>query len=228
MALSGEIEKGQGLKGKGRNAFRNLRAVEENINEIIGVLGKLESGLKSITHPEIGPLSNAKSEGSNDQNPKPKDGSEKENNPPCISEIDGIPKRIEFKLINLKFYIDFTLIMAEKDVSSDIKGGIIYGVHKSLCFTNCPNLCEQIERCDGLKDKPLIHFFVDRNGMIQSSGEFEDKWWIKKVNQDKNADAIDAMKEDESLKETLSDLHYRTIELIWPRALNWINENLLT
>lgn len=237
MALSGEME--NGLKGKGRNAFRNLRAVEENANEIIELLGKLESGLQSIVHLEMEPLSNANSDGSNDQNSKPKNESEKEKNPKkCISEIDAIPKRMEFKLINLKFYIDFTLIMVEKDASADIKGCMIYGAYKSVCFADCiypqqenktktnSKCCDRIARCDGFEDKPLMQFSVDRNGMIQSSGEFEDKWWIKKVNQDKKADET---KEDESLKEKeiLSDLHYRTMELIWPKALEWTNENIL-
>lgn len=224
MALSGEMEKELNLKGKGRNAFRNLRAVEENTNEIIELLRQLESGLKPITHAEKGLLSIAKSQVNKNQKSK--------------SEIDNIPKRIEFKLVNLKFYIDFTLIMVEKDVSADIKGCMIYGACKSVCFTDCiyprqendtnSKCCDRIARCDGLEDKPLMQFFVDRNGMVQSSGEFEDKWWIKKVNQDKKVDETDVMKEAESLKEILSDLHYRTMELIWPKALSWTNENLLT
>lgn len=223
MALSGDMEKE--LKGKGRNAFRNLRAVEENVNEIIKVLGKLKAGLESIIHPEMEPLSIAKSEGNNNQNSKPEKEPRNGISLKCMSEIDGIPKRMEFKLINLKFYIDFSLIMLEKNTSANIKGCMIYGAYKSVCFVECiypsqenktnSKCCDRIARCDGFEDKPLIQFSVDRNGLIESTGEFEDVWWIKKIEQDK------------SLKDIVSELHYRTMEHIWPKALDWTNENLL-
>ncbi len=230
MALSGEMEEKHGLKGKGRNAFRNLRAVEENVSEIICLLRELESGIGNLINPELDHLSIANPKGCNNQTPK--SGQKK-----CASEIDAIPKRMEFKLTNLKFYIDFTLIMVEKDASADIKGCVIYGTCRSVCFTECiyprqenktnSKYCDRIARCDGLEDKPLMQFSVDRNGMIQSAGELEDKWWIKKVNQVKRTDEADVIKEAKLLRENLSDLHYRTMELIWPKALAWTNENLL-
>jgi len=227
MSLSGEMEKG--LKGKSKNAFRHLRAVEENVNNIIELLRELESGMGNIINPEMGPLSIAKSEESNNQTPKPG----KEKNPKkCMSEIDAIPKRMEFKLINLKFYIDFTLIMSEKDAPADIKGCMIYGTYKSVCFAECiyypqqknktnSKCCDRIARCDGFEDKPLMQFSVDRNGMIESTGEFEDVWWMK-IKRDEQRDI-----EDELFKDVLSELHFRTLALIWPKALAWTNENIL-
>lgn len=237
MVLSGEIEKELKLKGKGRNAFRNLRTVEENVNEIINVLEKLEAGLKSITHAEMRPLSIASSEV--DKNQKSKQGKKSKNEKDqqkCMSAIDNIPKRIEFKLINLKFYIDFTLIMPAKDRSADIEGCVIYGTSKSICFTDCIyprqqnetncKCCDRVARCDGFEDKTLMQFSVDRNGLIQSTGEFEDVWRIKKVEQDEK-DKGAGITGDESLKDMVSELHYRTMELIWPKALAWTNENIL-
>lgn len=219
MVLSGKMEKG--LKGKGRSAFRNLRAVEDNCDDIIKILGKIASKLKCIIE-KISPKTE-----------------ENENQEKCMSEIDNIPKRIEFNLVHLKFYIDFTLIMPEKDDRAEVKGCIIYGAHKSVCFADCiypktsckeiDKRCERISRCDGLEDKPLIQFSVDRNGMIQAEGEIEDKWWIKKIEQDeKDTEDKEELKEErELLEEILSDLHLRTMEIIWPKALTWTNENLL-
>jgi len=127
------------------------------------------------------------------------------------------PERIEFDFNSLKFYIDFTLVASERDGQSNIKGSIIYGTSRTLCFSDCiyPNLnkqndcerCQRTVRCDGLEDKPLISFEVTQHGMIQSSGKLEGEWWI----------------EDES-KSDLVELHYRTLDLIWKEALAWANE----
>ena len=125
------------------------------------------------------------------------------------------PGRIEFESNSLKFYIDFTVVVSERDGQSNIKGSIIYGTNRTLCFSDCiyPNLkeqnncerCERISRCDGLEDKPLISFEVTQHGMIQSSGKLEDEWWIKD-------------------KSDLLEMHYRTLDLIWKDALDWANE----
>ncbi len=107
---------------------------------------------------------------------------------------------------------------SERDGQSNIKGSIIYGTSRTLCFSDCiyPNLnkqnncerCERISRCDGLEDKPLIYFEVTDHGMIKSSGKLEGEWWI----------------EDKS---DLLELHYRALDLIWKEALDWANEIVL-
>ncbi|MDO8721517.1 MAG: hypothetical protein Q7J31_04725, partial [Syntrophales bacterium] len=71
MALSGEMETRLNLKGKGRNAFRNLRAVEENVSEIICLLRELGLGIGNIINPEKGHLSIVKSEDSKNQTSNP-------------------------------------------------------------------------------------------------------------------------------------------------------------
>lgn len=132
------------------------------------------------------------------------------------SMVENIPKRIEFKFNGLKFYIDFTVVASERDDLIDMKGSIIYGASRTLCFTDCiygnnkkkDKLCERIARCDGLEDKPLISFEVTQHGMLQSSGKLEGEWWI----------------EDRS---DLLELHYRVIDLIWKDALDWANEIIL-
>lgn len=132
--------------------------------------------------------------------------------------IYGTPKRIEFGFINLKFYIDLTVVASEGDDLANIKGWIVYGTSRTLCFSECifPNgstddeckNCQRIKRCDALEDKPLLCFSVTQHGMIQSSGELEGEWWI----------------EDKS---NLLELHYRALDLIWKQALDWSNENIL-
>ena len=123
------------------------------------------------------------------------------------------PERIEFDFNSLKFYIDFTLVASERDGQSNIKGSIIYGTSRTLCFifpnneNNCKE-CQRTVRCDRLEDKPLISFEVTQHGMIQSSGKLEDEWWI----------------EDKS---DLLELHYRALDLIWKDALDWANEIIL-
>lgn len=132
------------------------------------------------------------------------------------SMVDSAPKRIEFGFNFLKFYIDFTVVVSEGDDLTNIKGSIVYGTSRTLCFSECIfpeklNNCEQcqrIVRCDRLEDKPLIHFSVTQHGMIQSSGELEGEWWIE---------------DDENLLE----LHYRALDLIWREALDWANEIVL-
>ena len=134
------------------------------------------------------------------------------------SMVASVPKRIEFGFNHLKFYIDFTVVVSEGDDLPNIKGSIVYGTSRTLCFSECifPNRstddecknCQRIKRCDALEDKPLIWFSVTQHGMIQSSGELEGEWWI----------------EDKS---NLLELHYRALDLIWREALDWANEIVL-
>ena len=134
------------------------------------------------------------------------------------SMVANAPKRIEFKPNCLKFYIDFTLVASERDGQNNIKGSIIYGTSRTLCFTDCiyPNSkttktcerCERIARCDGLEDKPLISFEVTKHGMIKSSGKLEGEWWIEDI-------------------PDLVELHYRALDVIWKEALDWANEIIL-
>lgn len=200
------------LNGKSKKCLQKLYADGKEITEIISTLNKVEKLLQGIINTkkfENG-YPNAKSKVTGNSKQK------------CM--IDGVPRRIEFELNHLIFYIDFTLLAPENDGVNDIKGSMIYGVNRSTCFTKCifpPNIgdegtlvndacehCNRLPRCDGLEDKPLIQFFIDRHGMIQSAGEFEDSWWIEK-------------------KDDLPELHFRTMALIWPKALAWTNENIL-
>lgn len=193
------------LNGKSKKCLQKLYAEANEINEIVQILNKVEKLLQTIINTEKfedGYL-NAKSKviGNSKQR--------------CM--IDRVPKRIEFELNHLRFFIDFTLLAPESDGVNDTKGTMIYGVNRSTCFAKCIfpkrgrakcKYCERVSRCDGLEDKPLIQFFIDRHGMIQSAGEFEDSWWVEKV-------------------DDLPELHFRTMELIWPKALQWTNENIL-
>jgi len=137
--------------------------------------------------------------------------------------VKNVPNRIEFEYIGLDFYIDFTLLSFNGDDLTDIRGGIIYGVNRTLCFVDCifpetnkktnDKSCERIARCDKFEDKPLFQFSVNRHGLIKSSGKLEDEWWVN---------------DDESKnKESLAELHYRTLCEIWNEALDWTNETRL-
>lgn len=193
--------------GKSKKALRKLSAVNTEIENIGKRLNVVKERLVKIINKleEIDYL-NVETELINNK---------KYEKQKCM--VEPLPKRIEFKFNHLKFYIDFTLTQ-ENGASADIKECMIYGANRSTCFTKCffdkktddktCEKCERVSRCDGLEDKPLIQFFIDRHGMIQSAGEFEDSWWVKKV-------------------DDLPELHFRTMELIWPKALEWTNENLL-
>lgn len=192
------------VNGKSEKSLRELssinieiRNIEKRLNNVNEILVKVINELTKIDYPnvETGLIGNDKQK--------------------CMAET--LPKRIEFKLNHLKFYIDFTLTQ-ENNSSANMIGCMIYGANRSICFTKCifPHTndedkcenCERILRCDRLEDKPLIQFYIDRHGMIQSAGEFEDVWWIDK-------------------EDDLPEIHFRTMELIWPKALAWMNENLL-
>jgi hypothetical protein len=193
------------VPGKNEKALRKLSAVDTEINHIKNILKEVKEKLKPLIDKyETDQHLKANTELISDETKQR-----------CM--IETLPKRIEFKYNYLKFYIDFTVVTQDNDASVDVKGCMIYGVNRSTCFATCIfpkgatakcKYCERVSRCDGLEDKPLIQFFIDRHEMIQSAGEFEDSWWIKK-------------------KDDLPELHFRTMELIWPKALAWTNENLL-
>lgn len=201
--------------GKIVKALCKLKAVKDEIDKIKDILESVKTKLELII-VKFDAVENLKPE-TEFLKPKTELMNKKQK---CM--IETLPERIEFKLNHLKFYIDFTLTTQENDTSVNIKGCMIYGVNRSTCFTKCIlthktddkgtsvtcKHCERISRCDKLEDKPLIQFFIDRHGMIQSAGEFEDSWWIEK-------------------KDDLPELHFRAMELIWPKALAWTNENLL-
>lgn len=146
------------------------------------------------------------------------------------SIIEKMPDRIEFILLNgFTFYIDFTVEISKQDQKYDVKGSIIYGTNRTLCFTKCLDsdrttgnndkkcdVCDRIGRCDKLEDKPLLNFSVDRDGMIQSPDKFEGKLWKIDVEDKKNKNI-----------ESLLDLHYQAIEHILEEAFYWTNETLL-
>ncbi|MFH1674827.1 MAG: hypothetical protein ABIF87_15605 [Pseudomonadota bacterium] len=196
-------------KGKCKKALCRLIAINEQMGVVKSQLEKAANALQDIL----------------------------ENTPKTLKYIEVIPRdlvkynrsekldkrrsmietveRIEFGFNSLKFYIDFTLVASERDDQNNIKGSIIYGTSRTLCFLKClfPNKqkdCERTVRCDGLEDKPLIQFSVNRHGMIKSSGKLEGEWWI----------------EDKS-KSDLVELHYRALDHTWKDALDWANEIIL-
>ena len=181
--------------GKGKKAHHRLNAINKEIKEIKKQLDKARATLEKTA------------------NSVSKDEKKKRRSMVAIA-----PERIEFGFNSLKFYIDFTVVASERDGQSNIKGSIIYGTSRTLCFSDCiyRNLnkqngcerCERILRCDGLEDKPLISFEVTQHGMIQSSGKLKGEWWIKDI-------------------PDLDELHYRTLDLIWKEALDWANEIIL-
>ena len=199
------MESKSDLNGKSKKCLQKLYAEAYEINEIIQILNKVEKLLRTIINTEKfedGYL-NAKSKviGNSKQR--------------CM--IDGVPKRIEFELNHLRFFIDFTLLVPENGGVNDTTGSMIYGVNRSTCFAKCIfpkgrrakcKYCERVPRCDSLEDKALIQFNIDRHEMIKSAGEFEDSWWVEK-------------------KDDLPELHFRAMALIWPKALAWTNENIL-
>lgn len=187
------------LKGKGKKAYKRLKYINVEIGEIIKKLEKLHKFFGEIIESSDFQKIGGKINDLHKQR----------------SMIDEAPKRIEFMSNQLKFYIDFTIVPSEGDDPTDIKGSIIYGANRTLCFKDCLfqensekcKLCERINRCDGLEDKPLIQFSVNKTGMIKSRGELEDEWWIKE-------------------KEDLVNLHYRALDHIWKDSIDWTNENI--
>lgn len=196
-------------KGKGKKALHRLDAIKSEIEELAKKLKiSADTIIKIIEDKE--PLKGFKVISelvSKSVEPK------KQRN-----MLKKLPERIEFSVNSLRFYIDFVVASLEKDDLADIKGSIIYGTNRTLCFSDCIfpkkndskkcEKCERIVRCDRLEDKPLIQFSLDRNGIIKSNGDLKDEWYC----------------ED---KEDLLDLHLRALGLIWKRALDWTNENIL-
>ena len=200
--------------GKGKRAFDRLNAVDSEVHEIKKILDLVSQNITETFERE-----GIKFE--------PKTKQQK-----IRGMIDALPNRIEFTGNRLKFYIDFMLLTSEGDDPADIRGSIIYGTSRTLCFRDCIfpkpkddkdtekcKLCERIVRCDGLEDKPIIQFTVNRQGIAKSRGELNDEWRIAypKENKEKLPE----------ITQSLLDLHYRALDHIWKDALDWTNENIL-
>jgi hypothetical protein len=195
------------LKGKGKKAVNRLNSIKDSINSFEIHLNSANTIFTNIIEGAGG---FEKIEGL---------GFKKE----TISNKNKSPilniSRIEFTYNNLDFYIDFTIVPINTDDSAELRGGIVYGANRTLCFKDCilkedntnssyDCFCERISRCDALEDKPLLQFTVNRDGLIKSIGDLDDEWWIKE-------------------KEDLLDLHLRALDFIWRKALEWTNEKLL-
>ena len=196
---------------KGKKALHRLNAIGNDVDEIIRSIKTIAIYLTEILKEEDGKFGRKSKEEST--TPQKLRGM-----------ISGLPNRIEFTYNNLDFYIDFTLLAPERDDTADIEGNIIYGTSRTLCFRKCIfpeeskkcKRCERIARCDGLEDKPIIQFTVDRHAIIKSRGELDDEWPIADTGEEK---------ENEN-KKNLRDLHYRTLDNIWKDALDWTNETI--
>jgi hypothetical protein len=189
------------LSGKGKTAFKRLKAMNGALDEMNKILEVVSENLEGIIDNKKNILAEFKADSEVLSKSKKR----------CM--IEGVPKRIEFRFEGVKFYIDFSIIASEHDDLIDIYGSIIYGTIRTMCFSDClapnnKNQCQRTTRCDNIEDKPLIQLSVNRQGIIYSSGELEGKWWIK---------------DDEDLLE----LHYLALDLIWKEALEWANEMLL-
>ena len=198
-------------KGKCRKAIHRSIAIHREIEKIIPQLQEAEKSFNAIIDRTSKTLKNI-----NDDLKSLKMSERFKTPEKARSMVKEVPKRIEFGFNFLNFYIDFTVVGSEGNDLTNIKGSIVYGTSRTLCFSECifpekPNNCEQcqrIVRCDRLEDKPLIHFSVTQHGMIQSSAELEGEWWIGD-------------------KSNLLELHYRALDLIWKQALDWANEIVL-
>ncbi len=195
-AQANEIIKSSDKKEKAKN---KLEALKDQANEIIKKLKMIKDLFIKMESP-----------------------GEKEKSKKRRTMVEKVQNRIEFKFNGLNFYIDFTLVSHGDDLH-DIKGSIIYGVNRTLCFADCIHketikkiknkICDIIARCDQFEDKPLVQFSVDRHGLIKSNGGLKDEWWVKNLGLES--------------KKGLEDLHYRTLCEIWNEALDWTNETIL-
>ena len=193
--------------GKGEKAYDRLKAIQEEANNIKSIIQRIAATLHELVDK-----TEMKSEPTSKQQC---------NRPQKVrGMISWLPERIDFTCNDLKFYIDFGLVGLDPEDTADVKGSIVYGTNRTLCFRECIfpeggecKICQRVSRCDGLEDKPLIQFTVDRHGIIKSSTELDDEWRIK----DSTA----------SSKKKVSELHFRALDHIWKDALNWTNENIL-
>ena len=199
---------------KGKKALHRLNTIGNEVNKIIGIINTIANYLTEILKED-------------DVEFERKSKEESTTPQKLRGMISGLPNRIEFTYNNLDFYIDFTLLAPERDDTADIEGNIIYGTSRTVCFRECIfpkeseecKRCERITRCDGLEDKPIIQFTVDRHGIVKSRGELDDEWRIE--------DPKEGKEEEKENKKNLLDLHYRTLDHIWKDALDWTNENIL-
>lgn len=196
------------LSGKGEKAFDRLKAIKDEADNIEGIISAIANCLAEVVEEARAEL-------------EPDSEQERNKLQKLRGMISWLPKRIEFPCYGLSFYIDFTLLPSEAEDTTGLRGSIVYGTNRTLCFNECLfpqdgdcKLCQRIARCDGLEDKPLIQFTVDRQGIIRSTDELDDQWRIKDV---KDADKNDRLRE----------LHYRALDHIWRDALDWANENVL-
>lgn len=210
----------ENLSEKGKKARRRLEATNCEIEWLNVYLRKISGILTNVIKNLDGVIE--------ETGKKDAPGSKNEHPQKKRSMIEQTPTRIQFTQYQLKFYIDFTQVAMAGDDPTNIMGSIVYGTSRSLCFADCVfpeeaeacHRCDRIARCDGLEDKPLIQFLVDKHGMVKSGRELEDEWWIEDP-------AIENDKGGGENWKALGDLHYRALAHIWKDALDWTNENVL-
>lgn len=119
-------------------------------------------------------------------------------------------ERIGFDKGGLALYIRFLLVSEDED----IKGAIVYGVAREPRYPY--TLWSNSQGKEQWEEKPLAFLSVDALGKISMKGKSNDQWWL--------SSSHDVDEDDE---EVAAEIHYRTLDLIWRDALNWVNEPLL-
>ena len=114
------------LKDKTKKSLHRLSAINNEVGKINNQLAAAEEILRDIINDKDKIL-----EGFNLKSHL-KDSQDKQR-----SMVANAPNRIDFQFNSLKFHIDFTLVATERDGQSNIKGSIIYGTSRTLCFSDC-------------------------------------------------------------------------------------------
>ncbi len=117
--------------------------------------------------------------------------------------------RINIPRNGVNLYIDFCLVSDDNNV----EGAIVYGALRKPRYPH--SLWPNANVEENWESRPLVCFSVDDLGKISNKGKLDDVWWLTHEGDD--SDVTKAVKE----------MHYRTLDLVWHDALNWVSEPLL-